>query len=186
MIFYKIKYQKVEKKKYYINIEYQKKYSKRQKMFKYLANPLISIVTIVIILIVILAIFRAANLTMGFGVRAHLGNLRTSFMIEGFEGQNGSVPALVMYYADWCGHCKRTKPQLEAAKGEYQGKVKIIMIDAEAPENAGLIKQEDINGFPTIRYYKNGLPHSGKKGDYEEYNGERTKEDFLKFLRRMD
>lgn len=153
-------------------------------MFKYLANPLISIVTIVIILIVILAIFRAANLTMGFGLQAHLGNLRTSFMIEGFEGQD--VPCLVMYYADWCGHCKRTKPELEAAKGQYNGKVKIIMLNAEDSENASLLKQEDVQGFPTIRYYKSGMPKVGKKSDYEEYNGERTKEDFLKFLNRMD
>ncbi len=155
-------------------------------MFKYLANPLISIVTIVIILIVILAIFRATNLTMGFGVRAHLGNLRTSFSIEGFEGQEGSGPVLVMYYADWCGHCKRAKPQLEAAKGEYRGKVKIVMINAEDTENASLLKQEDVQGFPTIRYYKSGMPVAGKKSDYEEYNGERSKEDFLKFLNRMN
>lgn len=153
-------------------------------MFKYLANPLISIVTIVIILIVILAIFRAANLTMGFGLQAHLGNLRTSFMIEGFEGQD--VPCLVMYYADWCGHCKRTKPELEAAKGQYNGKVKIIMLNAEDSENASLLKQEDVQGFPTIRYYKSGMPKVGKKSDYEEYNGERNKEDFLQFLNRMD
>ncbi len=155
-------------------------------MFKYLANPLISIVTIVIILIVILSIFRAANLTMGFGVRAHLGNLRTSFSIEGFEGQEGSAPVLVMYYADWCGHCKRAKPQLEAAKGEYNGKVKIIMLNAEDPENASILKQEDVQGFPTIRYYKSGMPVAGKKSTYEEYNGERTKEDFLQFLNNMN
>ncbi len=155
-------------------------------MFKYLANPLISIVTIVIILIVILAIFRAANLTMGFGVRAHLGNLRTSFSIEGFEGQDASSPVLVMYYADWCGHCKRAKPQLEAAKSQYRGKVKIVMLNAEDPENASILKQEDVQGFPTIRYYKSGMPVAGKKSVYEEYNGERTKEDFLQFLNRMD
>ncbi len=155
-------------------------------MFKYLANPLISIVTIVIILIVILAIFRAANLTMGFGVRAHLGNLRTSFSIEGFEGQDASAPVLVMYYADWCGHCKRAKPQLEAAKGQYRGKVKIVMLNAEDPENASILKQEDVQGFPTIRYYKSGMPTVGKKSSYEEYNGERSKEDFLQFLNRMD
>ncbi len=149
-------------------------------MFKYLANPLIAIVTVVIVLIVILSIFRAANLTMGFGVQAHLGNLRTSFMIEGFEGD--SAPALVMYYADWCGHCKRTKPLLERARGEYKGKIKIVMLDADASENAPLLKQEDVNGFPTIRYYKSGVPKVGKKSDYEEYNGERTKEDFLQFL----
>ena len=152
-------------------------------MFKYLANPLISIVTIVILLIFILAIFRAANLTMGFGVQAHLGNLRTSFMIEGFEGQNS--PSLIMYYADWCGHCKRAKPELEAAKSQYNGKVKIIMLNAEDPENASLLKQEDVQGFPTIRYYKSGMPTVGKKSDYEEYNGDRTKEDFLQFLNRM-
>jgi thiol-disulfide isomerase/thioredoxin len=150
-------------------------------MMKYLSNPLISIMSIVIILIVILAIFRATNLTMGFGVQAHLGNLKTSFMIEGYE--NEKLPCLVMYYADWCGHCKRTKPQLEDAKSQYNGKIKIVMLDGDLSENAPLLKQEDVQGFPTIRYYKDGMPTIGKKSDYEDYNGGRTKEDFLQFLR---
>lgn len=150
-------------------------------MLKYLANPLISIVTIVIILIVILSIFRAANLTMGFGMRAHLGNLRTSFMIEGFE--DGAAPAFVMYYADWCGHCKRTKPFLEEAMTEYKGKIQIVMIDAEDAKHAALVKQEGISGFPTIRYYKGGMPKVGKKAEYEEYDGDRSKAGFLQYLR---
>ena len=153
-------------------------------MFKYLANPLISMITIIIILIIVLSIFRAANLSMGFGLQAHLGNIRTSFMIEGFEGE--SAPALVMYYADWCGHCKRTKPLLEKARGEYKGVIKIVMLDADASENASLLKQEDVSGFPTIRFYKSGVPQVGKKSDYVEYDGERTKEDFLQFLHKNE
>ncbi len=153
------------------------------KLLDYISNPLIAIVSIIIILIVILAIFRASNLTMGFGVRAHLGNLRTSFSIEGFE--NESTPVLVMYYAEWCGHCKNTKPELEKAKNAYSGPIQIVMLDGDAPENSALMKQEDIQGFPTIRYYKSGMPKVGVKNEYEEYDGGRKKDDFLQFLNRM-
>ncbi len=154
------------------------------KFLDYFSNPLIAIVSIIILLIVILAIFRATHLTMGFGFRAHLGNLRTSFTIEGFE--NDSSPVLVMYYADWCGHCKRTKPELEKAMSAYSGPIKIVMVDGDASENSALMKQEDVQGFPTIRYYKSGMPTVGSKSEYEEYNGGRTKEDFLQFLNKME
>ncbi len=152
---------------------------------KYLANPLIAIVSIVIILIVILSIFRAANLGMGFGVHARIGSLKGSFMIEGYEGMEGAGaegPCLVMFHASWCGHCKTTLPQFNLAKGEYSGSVKMIAIESEDPGAAALMKQEGVNSFPTIRYYKNGPPAVGKKMDYDEYDGGRSKEDFLQFL----
>ena len=149
---------------------------------KYLANPLIAIVSIVIILIVVLSIFRAANLGMGFGVHARIGSLKGSFMIEGYEGQDAQGPCLVMYHASWCGHCKTTLPQFNLAKGEHHGKIKMIAIESEDQGAPALLKQEGVNAFPTIRYYKNGPPAVGKKGDYDEYDGGRTKEDFLQFL----
>lgn len=143
-----------------------------------MSNPLIIIVSLLLILIVVLSIFRSASplLNLGFEVSAHIGDLRTSFEIEAFENDENS-PAFVFFYTNWCGHCKRCKPEFSKLIEEYQGNVKIIMVDCEAPENKDLVQSQNIKGFPTIRLFKNGMG-----GNYEEYTGGRTYSDFAEYL----
>ena len=38
---------------------------------------------------------------------------------------NGDKPAIIDFYADWCGPCKMLSPLLEELAGEYHGKVAI-------------------------------------------------------------
>ncbi|TVZ56348.1 thioredoxin [Lutibacter sp. Hel_I_33_5] len=44
----------------------------------------------------------------------------------------GKVPALVDFYADWCGPCKMLAPVLEKLSEEYGEKINIYKIDTEA------------------------------------------------------
>jgi thiol-disulfide isomerase/thioredoxin len=145
-----------------------------------MSNPLVVIILLILGLIVILAILRPASpfLNFGFGLNAHIGDLKGSVQFEAFD--NGQ-PAFVMYYAEWCGHCKKTKPDFQKLIESYKGPVKIMMVDCEAPENAKLVKDENIKGFPTIRYYPNGLS-DGSVESYQEYSGNRTLFDFNQYL----
>lgn len=142
-----------------------------------MSNPLIIIVGLLLILIIVLSIFRSASplLNLGFEVSAHIGDLRTSFEIEAFS--NDDAPAFVLFYTNWCGHCKRCKPEFKRLMEEYKGNTKVIMIDCEAPENKELVQSQNIKGFPTIRLFKNGMGD-----DYEEYTGGRTYSDFAEYL----
>ena len=144
-----------------------------------MTNPLFAIVMLLIGLIIILAIFRSASpfLNLGFGINAHIGELKGSFEIEAFNNGADTQPVLVMYYAEWCGHCKRTMPEFKKLIDTYRGDVKIIAIDSEDKENAELVKAQNIKGFPTIRYYPSGL-----LGSYKEYNGGRKYTDFVEYL----
>ena len=45
-----------------------------------------------------------------------------------FEGE---VPAIIDFYADWCGPCQMIAPILEDLSEEYEGKVKIYKVDTE-------------------------------------------------------
>jgi thiol-disulfide isomerase/thioredoxin len=150
-----------------------------------MTNPLFIMIILILGLIIVLAIFRSSSpfLNVGFDINAHIGDLKGSFQIEAFDNQintmdNSSSGALfIMYYAEWCGHCKRTMPEFNKLADSYDGKIKIIAINSESEENKELVKSQNIKGFPTIRYYPSGL-----SSDYQEYEGGRTKDDFMQYL----
>ena len=44
----------------------------------------------------------------------------------------GELPAIIDFYADWCGPCKAVKPILEELSEEYEGKINIYKVDTES------------------------------------------------------
>lgn len=44
----------------------------------------------------------------------------------------GALPAIIDFYADWCGPCKMVAPVLEELAAEYEGKLVIYKVDTEA------------------------------------------------------
>ena len=69
----------------------------------------------------------------------------------------GSLPALIDFYADWCGPCKMVAPILEELATEYSGKVQIYKVDTEQErELAGLF---GIQSIPSLLFIpKDGQP----------------------------
>lgn len=43
----------------------------------------------------------------------------------------GTLPAIIDFYADWCGPCKMVAPILEELSEEYNGKINIFKVDTE-------------------------------------------------------
>jgi len=82
---------------------------------------------------------------------------------------------LVEFYAPWCGHCKELAPQYEAAANRLRLLPEpIYLAKVDATKNAELSKKYEIEGFPTIKYFKNGEP--------TEYNGGRDSKAIIEWM----
>ncbi len=68
----------------------------------------------------------------------------------------GNKPAIIDFYADWCGPCKIAAPILEEIGAEYAGKVQIYKIDTEKERE--LAQVFGITGIPAFLY----IPANGK------------------------
>ena len=51
----------------------------------------------------------------------------------------GERPAIIDFYADWCGPCKMIAPILEELSNEYAGQVDIYKVDTEVEQELSAV-----------------------------------------------
>ena len=66
----------------------------------------------------------------------------------------GTLPAIIDFYADWCGPCKMVAPVLEELAKEYEGKALIGKVNVD--HNPNISMQFGIRNIPALLYFKNG------------------------------
>lgn len=61
-------------------------------------------------------------------------------------------PVVVWFYTDWCGFCQRFAPTFgDIVKDKRVKKnLAVAYVNAEYPENSGLMQEYGIQGFPTV------------------------------------
>ena len=95
----------------------------------------------------------------------------------GFEGFK-SNKEVVIVKADWCGHCKKAKPEFQRLVGASPirlsdgSEVVVRMLDEKG--NRDEVQGLGVRGFPTILYISNGQK--------TEYSGPRTYDGVMGFL----
>jgi thioredoxin len=62
----------------------------------------------------------------------------------------GDLPAIIDFYADWCGPCKMVAPILEELSDDYKDKIIIYKVDTEAEEELSAVFQ--IRSIPSMLF----------------------------------
>ena len=67
----------------------------------------------------------------------------------------GDLPAVIDFYATWCGPCKMMAPVMETLADEYEGRVRIYKVDVDKEQR--LAAQFGVRSIPTFLF----IPQSG-------------------------
>jgi thioredoxin 1 len=75
---------------------------------------------------------------------------------DSFEEEiiKSDLPAMVDFWAEWCGPCKMVGPVVEELAQEYKGKVKVAKLNVD--ENRQTPAKYGIRNIPTLLFFKGG------------------------------
>ena len=89
---------------------------------------------------------------------------------EMFSDDDDASPTMVMFHVPWCGHCKKAKPmwgELQSAGVLNSKDHKVKILDINCEEDKDMAKKHGVDGFPTIKYFPNGINNSSSSIVYE-------------------
>jgi thioredoxin 1 len=97
---------------------------------------------------------------------------------QNFEAEivNSDKPAIIDFWAEWCGPCRAVAPIIKGLAEQYGDQVKVAKMDIDAhPNTAG---QYGIRAIPTVLAFKDGRV-------VEQLTGARPKADFEAMVEKL-
>jgi len=67
---------------------------------------------------------------------------------------NSDKPAIVDFWAEWCGPCRMVSPIVKELSEEYGDKIVVAKMDVDSNPKTAI--QFGIRNIPTILFFKNG------------------------------
>ena len=98
------------------------------------------------------------------------------------DTNSNKTAEMMLFYVDWCPHCKTAKPIWNDLKAEYENKTingyKVVFTDVNCSEETAevdkMMNQYNVEGYPTIKLLKDG--------QIIEYDAKPSKETLTQFL----
>jgi len=66
------------------------------------------------------------------------------------------LPVLVDFWAPWCGPCQMMAPILTELATKFEGKLKVVKVDTDLPENQQLAMDYQIQSIPNMKLFIKG------------------------------
>ena len=85
----------------------------------------------------------------------------------------GNVPAVIDFYADWCGPCRRVAPIMEELARLYEGRVLFYKVNVD--QERGLASTFQVQSIPMVLF----IPTEGQPS---KQVGAVTKEDYVRII----
>eukprot|EP00122_Pirum_gemmata_P021266 Pgem_evm1s19821 len=85
----------------------------------------------------------------------------------------------IKFFAPWCGHCKKMKPDWDALMETYADNEKILVADVDCTSDGGkdLCSTAGVKGYPTIKH--------GDPSNLQDYQGGRDKDAIVEFASKL-
>mmetsp|Transcript_38518 Transcript_38518/g.60705 ORF Transcript_38518/g.60705 Transcript_38518/m.60705 type:complete len:183 (+) Transcript_38518:51-599(+) len=93
---------------------------------------------------------------------------------KNWDAETAGKSVFVKFYAPWCGHCKKLKPDWDKLMDEINGGPGSLVADVDCTgEGQSLCQKYGVGGYPTLKY--------GDPGDLQDYQGGRDFNSLKKF-----
>jgi protein disulfide-isomerase-like protein len=93
---------------------------------------------------------------------------------DNFAAETDGKSVLLKFFAPWCGHCKKLKPDWDKLMADFEGSATQLVADVDCTAGGkDLCDANGVRGYPTIKW--------GDPSDLQDYQGGRTYDDLKKF-----
>jgi len=93
---------------------------------------------------------------------------------ETYGAATAGKTVFLKFFAPWCGHCKKMKPDWDTLMTKYEGNAKILVADVDCTAGGKpLCDTNGVKGFPTLKF--------GDPSNLEDYEGGRDGPALTKF-----
>ena len=79
---------------------------------------------------------------------------------------NSDKPALVDFWAEWCGPCKMIAPFIDEAATEYADKLSVVKLNVDQSPN--IAAKFGVRSIPTLILFKEGAVQAQKVGAFSK------------------
>nr|DAC80631.1 TPA_inf: thioredoxin domain-containing protein 5 [Conus magus] len=105
------------------------------------------------------------------------GSDAISYERDAFQSAINDKKHFVMFFAPWCGHCKRLAPTWnELAKVYNNDESSVTIAKVDCTVETALCSEHDVTGYPTLKFFHK------KADDFQRYKGNRDLDSLKKFV----